>query len=303
MAFCTPEEAVAVAEKVVLVQRDFGDRVNRAHARLKYTINDRGLAWFRAEVEKRLGHPLEDARPFQFTDNGDRYGWVQDSRGHHHFTLFIQNGRVKDSAGCKMRTALREIAHIHTGDFRLTANQNLIIANVAPENKASIDGLLEKHGLHDAHKRSAMRLNSMACVSLPTCGLALAESERYLPDLLTEFETELERVGLRDDAITIRMTGCPNGCARPFISEIGLVGRGPGKYNLYIGGGFHGQRLSKLYRDNLAAEKVVPTLKPLLQAYATQRTPGEHFGDFVIRHGAVVATRQGDDFHQNILPS
>ncbi len=305
MAFVTPEQAVAVAEKVVLVQRDFGDRTNRAHARMKYTIDDRGLAWFRSEVEKRLGYALEDPRPFEFTDNGDRYGWVQDHRGHWHFTLFVQNGRVKDeSDGVGMRTALREIAKTHTGDFRLTANQNLIIADIAPANKAALEALLEKHGLLKAHERSALRLNSMACVALPTCGLALAESERYLPDLVGELEDELEKVGLRGDAITIRMTGCPNGCARPFIAEIGMVGRGPGKYNLYLGGGFHGQRLSKLYRDNLPAKDMVSTLRPLFQAYATKRREGEHFGDFVIREGVIKPTVQGADFHHNIsLPS
>jgi sulfite reductase (NADPH) hemoprotein beta-component len=300
MAFCTPDQAVDVAEKVVLVQRDFGDRTNRAHARMKYTIDDRGLAWFRAEVESRLGYKLEDARPFEFKDNGDRYGWVEDTRGHWHFTLFVQNGRVKDTPECAMRTGLREIALVHTGDFRLTANQNLVIADIAPEKRPAIEQLLEKHRLLDAHRRSALRLNSMACVALPTCGLALAESERYLPDLVGELEQELEKSGLRDDAITIRMTGCPNGCARPFIAEIGLVGRGPGKYNLYLGGGHHGQRLSKLYRDNLPAAQIVPTLRPLFQSYAAKRADGEHFGDFVIREGVVAATMQGRDFHQNI---
>jgi sulfite reductase (NADPH) hemoprotein beta-component len=305
MAFVRPEEAVAVAEKVVLVQRDFGDRGNRAHARLKYTIQNRGLAWFRSEVEKLLGHPLEDPRPFVFTDNGDRYGWVEDHRGHWHYTLFVQNGRVKDfENGPAIRTALREIARVHGGDFRLTANQNVIIADITPENKPAIEALLAEYGLDTAHQHGAMRLNSMACVALPTCGLALAESERYLPDLVTELESELEKAGLRDDAITIRMTGCPNGCARPFIAEIGLVGRGPARYNLYLGGGFHGQRLSKLYRDNLPAKDVAPTLRPLFQAYAARRQPGERFGDFVIREGVVAATVQGPDFHKNIvLPS
>lgn len=305
MAFVTPDEAVTVAEKIVLVQRDFGDRANRAHARLKYTIDDRGLAWFRAEVEARLGHALEDPRPFAFDDNGDRYGWVQDHRGHWHFTLFVQNGRVKDiPGGPRMRAALREIAAVHTGDFRLTANQNLIIADIAPENKEAIAGLLEQHGLLEAHRRSALRLNSMACVALPTCGLALAEAERFLPDLLTDIEGELEQAGLRDDAITIRMTGCPNGCARPFLAEIAFVGRAPGKYNMYLGGGFHGQRLNKLFRDNLPVNQIVPTLRPLFHAYATRRQQGERFGDFLIRDGVVQATVQGADFHHNIdLPS
>jgi len=300
LGFCLPEDAVAVAEAVVKVQRDYGDRVNRVHARMKYTIDRHGLDWFRSEVEKHLGKPVEEARPFEFTHNGDRFGWVEDFRGRWHYTLFVQNGRLRDDDEARALSALREIAKIHTGDFRLTANQNLIIADVAPEQRATVESLLELHGVMAGQNRSAMRLHSMACVALPTCGLALAESERYLPDLVGEIEAVLEEAGLREDAITIRMTGCPNGCARPYIAEIAFVGRGPGKYNLYLGGGHWGQRLAKLYRDNISADQIVATLRPLLLDYAHQRGEGERFGDFLIRTGVIAETIEGRDFHQNI---
>jgi sulfite reductase (NADPH) hemoprotein beta-component len=298
VGFCRPEQAVDVAEKVVLVQRDFGDRANRKHARLKYTIEDRGIAWFRGEVERRLGYTLEDPRPFSFAHTGDRYGWVQDHERNWHYTLFMQNGRVQDRPDRPMRTGLAEIAKVHQGDFRLTPNQNLMIARVRPREKRRIEQLLAEYRLdNDA---SGLRLNAMACVALPTCGLALAESERYLPDLVTALEEVTLRVGLRDDEIMIRMTGCPNGCARPYLAEIGLVGRSPGKYNLYLGAAFDGSRLNKLYRKDLGHDEIVAALAPLIERYAREREAGERFGDFVIRKGYVLPTTSGRDFHENV---
>ena len=302
IGFCTPEQVVDVAEKVVLVQRDFGDRTDRKHSRFKYTVDDHGPAWILAKVNEYLGYELGAVRDFKFEDNGDRYGWVEDDNGNSHLTLFIAGGRVLDTPSYPMRSGLREIAKIHDGDFRLTANQNLIIANVSPAKRPAIEKLLAEYGIQDSHLKSALRLNSMACVALPTCGLSLAEAERYLPDLITELEESLEENGLRHDAITIRMTGCPNGCARPFIAEIGFVGRGPSAYNVYLGGGFAGQRLSKLYRENVPAEKIKPLLAPIFQAYAQNRNEGERFGDFCIRSGYVAETIQGPDFHQNLKP-
>lgn len=302
IGFCTPEQVVDVSEKVVLVQRDYGDRTDRKHARLKYTIEDRGVDWFKTELNKYLGYDLEPARDFHFEDNGDRYGWVQDDRGNHHYTLFVQGGRVLDTDDYPMRTGLREIAKVHEGDFRLTANQNLVIANIADEKRGEIEALLVKYGMSDSHEKSALRLSSIACVALPTCGLALAEAERYLPDVITDLEEKLEELGLRHDAITIRMTGCPNGCGRPFLAEIGFVGRGPNRYNLYLGGGFAGNRLNKLYRQDLDAADIRKTLDPLLEHYAKERNDGERFGDFVIRAGYVNETIQGPDFHKNIKP-
>jgi sulfite reductase (NADPH) hemoprotein beta-component len=300
IGFCTPEQIVDVSEKVVLVQRDFGDRTDRKHSRFKYTVDDHGPDWILAKLNEYLGYELGPVRPYEFKDNGDRFGWVEDEFGNYHYTLFVEGGRVLDSPAFPMRTGLREIAKIHDGDFRLTANQNLIIANVSAKKRSEVEALLEKYGMHRSHERSALRLASIACVALPTCGLALAEAERYLPEVITDLEQELENAGLRHDSITIRMTGCPNGCGRPFISEIGFVGRGPDRYNLYLGGGHAGQRLSKLYRQDINSDEIRGLLAPIFQRYAKERNPGEHFGDFVIRTGYVAATEQGKDFHKNI---
>jgi len=301
MGFCQPDQAVAVAEAVVTAQRDYGDRSDRAHARLKYTIEDRGLDWFRDEVEKRLGFKLQEPRPFEFTHNGDDYGWKEGADGNFHLNLYVQNGRIRDTDDYPMMTGLREVAKIHKGDFRLTANQNLIIAGISKAARKKIEKILKAHHiLEHGLGQSGLRLNSMACVALPTCGLALAESERYLPDLVTELEEVVEAAGLRDDAITIRMTGCPNGCARPYLGEIAFVGRGPGVYNVYLGAGFHGERLNKLYRRDVKADQITNLLKPVIEDYAKSRQDGERFGDFVIRSGYIAATLTGNRFHDDL---
>ena len=301
LGFCLPGDAVAVAEAIVTVQRDWGDRTNRKHARLKYTIEDRGLDTFRAEVERRLGKKLKAARPVTFTSNGDRYGWVESEDGRAHLTLFIENGRIRDVPdGPALMSGLRRIAEIHEGEFRLTANQNVIVANIVPHNRTAIAALAAEHGL--TGHATALRRNSLACVALPTCGLALAESERYLPALVTVLEQRLAAHGLAQDEITIRMTGCPNGCARPYLAEIGLVGKGPNRYNLYLGASFDGARLSKLYAEDLAHAAIVAALDPLFAAYAAGRQAGERFGTFLIRAGHVAATANGRDFHANVGP-
>jgi sulfite reductase (NADPH) hemoprotein beta-component len=211
--------------------------------------------------------------------------------------LFIENGRLVNTPDRPMLDGLRAIAHVHTGLFRLTPNQNLIISDIAPEDRPGIEEVLRQHGLGESAKdRSALRLNSMACVALPTCGLAMAESERYLPDLITKIEAILEAHGLTDAPITIRMTGCPNGCARPYIAEIGLTGRAPGKYNLYLGGGFHGERLNKMYLENAGESAILEALDQTLGHYARDRRPGERFGDFTIRAGYVVEVTEGRFF-------
>jgi len=294
LGFCRPGQVVDVAEKVVTVQRDFGDRTERKHARFKYTVADRGLVWIREEVERRLGWALGTPRRFEFTDTGDRYGWTEGPNGDSHFTLFIENGRVKDAT----KAALREIAKAHRGDFRLTPNQHLMIASVPPGDRPRIEALLREHRLDGAHQATGLRLNSMACVALPTCGLALAESERYLPDLVTQLDAEVEAAGLRDDAIVIRMTGCPNGCGRPFLAEIGFVGKAPGKYHVYLGGAFNGTRMNTLFRPSVAAADIVPLVRPLLRRYAAERLDGERFGDFAIRAGLVNPTGSPSDFHE-----
>jgi sulfite reductase (NADPH) hemoprotein beta-component len=299
MGFCKPEDAVAIAEAVVTVQRDWGDRGDRAHARLKYTIEDRGLDAFRAEVEKRSGVKLGAPKPFVFDSTGDRYGWTESEDGKGHLTLFVQNGRIKDfPGGAQWMTGLRKIAEMHQGEFRLTANQNIIIADVAPDQRWDIDKLVEQYKL--TRDASPIRRNSMACVALPTCGLALAESERYLPDLVTELEERLASHGLSDSEIVIRMTGCPNGCARPYLAEIGLVGKVPGKYNLYLGAAFDGSRLSKLYAEDLDHKGIVAALDPIFAAYVSERQQGERFGDYTIRAGFVAPTSNGADFHHDV---
>ena len=291
LGFVKPDQVLSVAEAIVTTQRDFGDRSDRKHARLKYTIDDRGLDWFRGEVESRCGIKLEEPRPYTFERTGDRYGWVEGINGNFNLTLFVQNGRVRDDRELKMKTALREIAKIHDGDFRLTANQNLVIGNISPEKRSEIEKLLTEYNLNQCFERPGIRLNSMACVALPTCGLALSESERYLPDLVTELEDVVEQAGLAQDDIVIRMTGCPNGCARPYLGEIGLVGRSPGKYNLYLGAGFDGARLNKLYKENVKQEEITEVLKPIIERYVKERNEGEHFGDFTIRAGYVKAVK------------
>jgi sulfite reductase (NADPH) hemoprotein beta-component len=297
IGFCTTADAVKIAEAVVTVQRDWGDRKNRKHARLKYTIEDRGLDAFRAEVERRAGVKLAPARPFTFTSTGDQYGWSQGDNGRGHLTLFVQNGRVHDGPGAAQQTALRAIANIHQGDFRITPNQNLIIANVPVEQQNEVELIAREAGL--LAPWSGLRRNSMACVALPTCGLALAESERYLPDLMTALDEKLAAHGLSADDIVIRMTGCPNGCARPYLAEIGLVGKGPGRYNLYLGAAFDGSRLNKLFAEDLDHAGIVAALDPVFAAYASGRQKGERFGDFTIRAGFVAKTSNGADFHAN----
>ena len=300
MAFCTPEQAVAVAEKIVTIQRDHGNRVERANARFKYTVERLGVDWIRNELETRLGTKLEDARDYTFTSTGDRYGWVEGTNHKWNLGLFIEGGRIVDTEGSPLKTGMCEIAKVHTGDFRLTGNQNVLIGNVDAADKGKIDALVEQYKLDGYKAASGMRRSQIACVSLPTCGLALAESERYLPTLVTDLEVILEEAGLRDDEIVIRSTGCPNGCGRPYLGEIGLVGKVPGKYNLYLGAGFDGERLNKLYRTSITHEQIIEELRPLLLAYAKERNEGERFGDFVIRKDYVKATTAGNNFHANV---
>ena len=299
MGFCARSDALAIAEAVVTVQRDWGDRANRKHARLKYTIEDRGLDPFRAEVERRAGVKLGSAKPFVLTSTGDRYGWTEGEDGRGHLTLFIMSGRLRDvGTQAQQLSALRRIAEQHDGDFRITANQNLIVAGVRPERRAAIEEIAASNGL--SAPPSGLRRNAVACVALPTCGLALAESERYLPDLLDALDARLAAHGLSRDDIVVRVTGCPNGCARPYLAEIGLVGKGPGRYNLYLGAAFDGSRLSKLYAEDVDHAAIIRELDPLFAAYAAERKAGEHFGDFVIRAGFVTRTRNGRDFHANV---
>ncbi|MFB4365171.1 assimilatory sulfite reductase (NADPH) hemoprotein subunit [Bacillus sp. LR_6] len=297
IGFCRPEQMYDVAEKTITIQRDYGNRSVRKNARFKYTVDRLGLENVKEELENRLGWSLEEAKPYHFDHNGDRYGWVEGIEDKWHFTLFVEGGRITDYDDYKLMTGLREIAKVHTGEFRLTANQNLMIANVSSDKKEEISALIEQYGLTDGKHYSALRRSSMACVALPTCGLAMAEAERYLPTLLDKIEEIIDENGLRDQEITIRMTGCPNGCARHALGEIGFIGKAPGKYNMYLGAAFDGSRLSKMYRENIGEADILSELRVLLSRYAKEREEGEHFGDFVIRAGIIKATTDGTNFH------
>jgi sulfite reductase (NADPH) hemoprotein beta-component len=292
IGFVRPENLIALAETVIGVQRDWGDREERKHARLKYTVDTYGLDVMKAEIEKRLGFALEPARDFHFDHNGDRYGWVEGHAGRWHLTLQVESGRLLDTEAHTWLSGMRELAHIHTGDIRLTCNQNLIIANVAAEDRDAIDALVARHGMDGYRKNSGIRQHSIACVALPTCGLAMAESERYLPQLLSKLESSLDRHGLLDAPILLRMSGCPNGCSRPYLAEIALVGRAPGRYDLRLGADFQGQRLNQAYRENVDETVILDVLDGLFARYAAERTTGEYFGDFLLRVGVLSEPRK-----------
>ncbi|GHC18277.1 sulfite reductase [NADPH] hemoprotein beta-component [Kushneria pakistanensis] len=302
IGYCDVDQTVDVAEKIMLVQRDNGDRKNRKHARLKYTVDTMGVEGFRAELEKYLGYTLGEERAFEFTTTGDILGWYQGEDGQWHYGLFVENGRIRDypddnpiHAGMQIMSGMREIARIHDGDIVLSCNQNLIITNVKPELREQIDAIIDRYRmLKDV---TPLRQHSIACVAFPTCGLAMAESERYLPTLLDRFDAIMKDAGLENDPIIVRMTGCPNGCGRPFMAEIGFVGKAIGRYNLYLGGDFTGTRLNKMYRENIDEKTILEELTPMIHRYAKEREAGEHFGDYVVRVGIIKATENGLDFH------
>ncbi|HWJ06671.1 MAG TPA: assimilatory sulfite reductase (NADPH) hemoprotein subunit [Steroidobacteraceae bacterium] len=289
VGFARPEQLLAVAEAVLTTQRDFGNRAVRKRARLKYTIEDRGLDWFVAEITRRQGFALEPARPFQFTQQGDRFGWIEGHDGRWHLTLRIEAGRIADNEFGARLTGLREIAKVHRGDFRLTPNQNLTIANVDPAAKAFINGLVARYGLNRHEQASPVARDALACVALPTCGLAMAEAERYLPRLTQLVDEQLAKNGLAGAPLVLRITGCPNGCARPYLAEVALVGKAPGRYNLFLGGDGRGQRLNVLHLENVDEPTIVAALDAAFARYARERTDGERFGDFAWRAGLVGA--------------
>jgi sulfite reductase (NADPH) hemoprotein beta-component len=287
LGFIEPEQLLAVAEAVVTTQRDFGDRSNRKHARLKYTVEAMGVDEFRREVERRAGIRFRAAKAVHFTTQGDGFGWARDVGGAWSLTLRIPAGRIADREGQPWRTGMRAIAAMHRGSFRLTPNQNLIIAGVDSEDRAAIEALVRRHALSLHETASPVQLHALACVALPTCPLAMAEAERYLPTLIRGIEQRLKAHGLEDDPLSVRITGCPNGCARPYLAEIALVGKAPGRYNLHLGGDASGQRLNRLYRENLDETELFHALEPLLQRYAAERFTAERFGDFLWRSALI----------------
>ena len=284
IGFLTPAQIEDFAKATLTVHRDWGDRTNRKHARLKYVLEDKGAPWFREEIERRTGMKLEDPRPFRFTKQGDLFGWHKQTNGNSFLGLFVETGRIKDTAQIQLKTALRKVVEQFHTEVRLTPSQNLIITNVPTPNIEAINRVLQEHGVAVENQVSKVRGASMACPALPTCGLALSESERVLPDILSRVEDVMREVGIGGEEIIIRMTGCPNGCARPYMAEIGFVGRGPNKYQLYLGGNESCTRLNRLFKENVKGEDILTELRPVLARYATERQAGERFGDWSDRN-------------------
>lgn len=292
IGFVTKDKALAVIEEIVKVQRDFGNRENRKLARLKYTIDRIGVNSFVQVLESRLGFDLEPSKPYKFNSNGDVFGWKKASNGKWFLGLFIEHGRIKDTDELKLKEGLRKVAELQACDFRLTGNQGLVLGDVAGKDKKKIQDMLDEYGIGDGQALSGLRKHAIACVALNTCTMAFAEAERYLPKLIEKLDVLLENHGLSQDDILIRMTGCPNGCGRPFLGEIGLVGRALGKYNLYLGAGFSGNRLNSLYREMVSEEEILNLLDPLFNRYAKERNQGERFGDFIVRQKIVDGARE-----------
>jgi sulfite reductase (NADPH) hemoprotein beta-component len=300
LGYVDKQDVVRFCEAIITTQRDHGNRENRKFSRLKYTVERMGLAEFKAEVERRAGVVFQAAKPYKFAHSGDPLGWTKTHDGNFNLGLFIEGGRVADTPDFPLKTTLRMLALVHDGDFRLTGNQNLVVGNIRPEKRPIVEAILDKHGILAAtHRQTALRQNSIACVALNTCSLAFAEAERYLPSLIDKIDLLLLENGLEKTAINIRMTGCPNGCGRPYLGEIAFIGKSPGYYNLYLGAAHNGERLNKLYREMLNEEAILQELAPILAHYARERSPGERFGDFVIRKEYVKATTHGTNFHES----
>ena len=283
IGFVTRDQIVAVSQAVLTVHRDFGDRTNRKHARLKYVLEEKGVEWFRNELEQRLGFTLPAARPFKFTQQGDTFGWHQQLDGNHFLGLYVEAGRVKDTEKWQLKTALRKIVEQFRTEIRLTASQNLLLANVKPAEREPITKILAAHGIPVENQSTVIHRASMVCPALPTCGLALAESERVFPEVLSRIEQLLAEVGLKDEEIVIRMTGCPNGCARSSMAELGFIGKAPGKYQLYLGGNRTSTRLNRLYKESVKNEDIINELRPVFTRFVQERIGAEHFGDFCER--------------------
>jgi sulfite reductase (NADPH) hemoprotein beta-component len=280
IGFVTPNQVEATAKATVTIHRDFGDRTNRKHARLKYVIAERGVPWFRQEMERRLGFKFGPARPFEFTRQGDLYGWQKQFDGRHFLGLFVQNGRIKDDGALRLKSGLRRVVEEFQPELRLTPSQNILLVNIEAQNRAAITKILAEHGVTVESQGTVIARASIACPALPTCGLALSESERAIPEVLKRIEQLLAETGLKDEEIIIRMTGCPNGCARPLMAEMAFVGRAPGKYQLYLGGNAASTRLGRLYKESVKSEEFVTELRPLFERFARERLGGERFGDF-----------------------
>jgi sulfite reductase (NADPH) hemoprotein beta-component len=281
--FITPDKLTDVARGTLTIHRDFGDRTDRKHARLKYVLEERGVEWYRNELEKRVGFKLEPARSFEFTSQNDTFGWNQQADGRWFLGLFVLSGRIKDDGDYRLKSGLREVVEKFRPEVRLTPSQNIILCNFTADQKAAVTAVLAAHGVPVENQASILRRASMACPALPTCGLSLAESERYLPGLLDRIEGVLKELGLGEEEVVIRMTGCPNGCARPYMAEVGFVGKGPGRYQLWIGGNESSTRINKIYKDLVKDAEIVPELKALFERWKATRVGSERFGDWSAR--------------------
>jgi sulfite reductase (NADPH) hemoprotein beta-component len=282
------EKILKTIYEIVTIQRDYGNRSDRSLARLKYTVDKMGIEWFKTEIARRTGMELEVEKPYQFTDRKDYYGWYQNNDKLWYYTPFIENGRVTDDEKVALKTALYEIAETRKLNFRFTTNQNVILADIRPEDKAAIEKILKKYRIDEyTDSTSSLRKNSMACVALNTCPLAFAEAQRYLPSLISKIEPLLRKNGLQEEDIILRMTGCPNGCARSYIAEIGFIGTALGKYNLLLGGDHAGMRLNKIYKESLDETAILQELDQLFSQFVKEKKAKESFGDFAVRRKLV----------------
>lgn len=294
IGFFTPEKIVEVSKAVLTVHRDFGDRTNRKHARLKYVLEEKGADWFRGELESRAGLKLDPARDYKFEKQGDLFGWHEQLGGRLFLGLHVSCGRIKNVEGYQLKAALRKIVEQFRPETRLTPSQNIVLTDIDPANKDAITQILADHGVPVENQSTALQRASMACPALPTCGLSLAEAERCLPDLIDRIDAALSEAGLPGEEIVIRMTGCPNGCARPYMAELGFVGKSPKKYQIYLGGNETSTRLNTLWRDTVLEDQIVAELTPVFVRFKAERENGERFGDFCARvilpeHAAAIA--------------
>jgi sulfite reductase (NADPH) hemoprotein beta-component len=284
IGFFTPDKIVDVAKAVLTIHRDFSDRTDRKHARLKYVVAERGVKFMQDEVNQRAGLTLAPAKPYNFTTTSDLLGWRKAVDGSWFLGVFVESGRIKDAGGYKLKTALRHVADaFQKVEFRLTANQNIVLANVSEEDKHPINMLLAAYGVKTENQTTALHAAAMACPSLPTCGLGLAESERMLPGFLDRIEKLLAEVGLAGEEIIIRSTGCPNGCARPYMAEIAFVGKAPGRYQVWLGGDVAGTRLNKVWKEMIKEADLETEFRPVFTRFAKERNAGERFGDWCSR--------------------
>ena len=296
LAFVPADDVLEVVEAVVKVQRDNGDRSDRKHARMKYLVEERGIAWFRGEVESRVGRQLADPRPIAWEGIDDHLGWHEQTPQTSFLGIYIENGRIKDDGSLRLRSGLRAAIERFRPEVRMTGQQNILLTGIRNEDYAAFEALLADYGIETDPRNLGLRRDAMACPAMPTCGLAVAESERALPAIVRGFQQEIDDLGLQHERISIRMTGCPNGCARPYMGDIGIVGRSAGLYDVFVGGDWQNTRLNKLYRKAVKVDDLRPTVRGLLELWRTERKDGERFGDFYHRLGFPVVT-SGEQVH------